>query len=314
MSARTRAGLLRFRPVDPGATIALIAPASPFARTEFDAGVAELGRLGFATTCDASVFDRGPIVAGSALVRAGAVADAIARPDVAALIAVRGGYGSVELLPHLDAAAWRASPRALVGYSDLTTLHAWLNGHVGVTSVHGAMLDRRLAHGASAYDAASFLASLGTQPLGELTAPGLDVLRPGTASGPLVGGTLTQLVASLGTPYSFAPPRDAVLFLEDVGERPYRLRRMLTQLRLSGRLAHVAAIVFGEMTRCDEPDGRVTARGVLAECLEAFPGPVLFGFPSGHTTSPMVSLPLGVQTRVLADRRPRIVIEEAAAG
>lgn len=314
MSARTRAGLAKFRPLRPGASIAVVAPASPFAREQFDAGVAELVRLGFAPVFESSVFDRGDIVAGTPAVRARAIVDAMGRADVDAIIGVRGGYGSVEILPHLDAAAFRETPKAFVGYSDLTSVHAWLNGHVGVTSVHGAMLDGRLAKGEAEYDRASFLGSLSAEPLGELTAEALEVLRPGSASGPLVGGTLTQLVASLGTPYCFAPPRGAVLFIEEVGERPYRLQRMLMQLRLSGRLAHVAAIVCGQMTRCDEPNGKVTARSVVAEFFAGFPGPVLFGFPSGHTTTPFVSLPFGVETRVLAGSQPRIVVEEAAAG
>ncbi|MEO8480594.1 MAG: LD-carboxypeptidase [Acidobacteriota bacterium] len=314
MTARTRGGLTKFRPVRPGAAIAIVAPASPFKWEQFDAGVAELKRLGFAAVFESSVFERGDIVAGPADVRARALVEAVTRDDVDALIAVRGGYGSAEVLPLLDARTFRESPKAFVGYSDLTSLHAWLNGHVGITSVHGAMLEGRLAVGEAEYDRASLLGSLSTEPLGELTGPTLEVIRPGAASGPLVGGTLTQLVATLGTPYCFVPPRGAVLFIEDVAERPFRIRRMLTQLRQSGRLAHLSAIVCGQMSRCDEPGGRVTARAVIAEFFADFPGPVLFGFSSGHTTTPMVSLPFGVETRVLGESQPRLIVEEAAAG
>lgn len=314
MTARTRDGLVKFGPVRPGSAVAVVAPASPFDRDEFDAGIAELQRLGFSPVFDSSVFERGDMVAGPPDLRARAVIEALAREDIKALVAVRGGYGSVEILPHLDAASVRRVPKACVGYSDVTSLHLWLNGHVGITSVHGAMLEGRLAKGETEYDRASFLGSLSAEPLGELTAATLEVLRPGTASGPLVGGTLTQLVASLGTPYCFAPPRGAVLFLEDVGERPYRLQRMLMQLRLSGRLAHVSAVVCGQMTRCDEPQGRLTARAVIADFFSGFPGPVLFGFPSGHTTTPFVSLPFGVHTRVVGNGAPCLIVEEAAAG
>jgi muramoyltetrapeptide carboxypeptidase len=130
--------------------------------------------------------------------------------------------------------------------------------------------------------------------------------------GPLFGGTLTQLVASLGTPFAFAPPAGHVLFLDEVGERPYRIDRMLTQLRQSGVLARAAAVVVGELPRCDEPSGEPTGRGVVADILEDFPGPVLVGFPSGHTAGPTMTLPLGVRCRVVADSRPRLMIEEAA--
>jgi muramoyltetrapeptide carboxypeptidase len=129
----------------------------------------------------------------------------------------------------------------------------------------------------------------------------------------LLGGTITQLAASLGTPYAFLPPAGAILFLEDVGERPYRLQRLLMQLRLGGVLSRASAIVLGQMPGCDEPGGALTARAVIEEFFEGFPGPVLFGFPSGHTTTPLISLPFGVEARVVAAGRPRLVLDEAAA-
>jgi muramoyltetrapeptide carboxypeptidase len=119
-------------------------------------------------------------------------------------------------------------------------------------------------------------------------------------------------VASLGTPYAFSPPSGAVLFFEDVGERPYRLDRMLTQLRLANVLARARAIVFGEMPGCDEPGGGLTARSVIADLLRDFPGPVLVGLPSGHTTRPARTLPLGVKARVVAAPTPMVIVEEAA--
>jgi muramoyltetrapeptide carboxypeptidase len=128
----------------------------------------------------------------------------------------------------------------------------------------------------------------------------------------LTGGTLTQLLASLATPYAFAPPPGCVLFLDEVGERPYRLDRMVTQLRQSGILGRAAAVVVGELPRCDEPSGQPSARAVIASLLADFSGPVLFGFPSGHTVGPAMTLPFGVSARVVADARPRLIIEEAA--
>ena len=113
-------------------------------------------------------------------------------------------------------------------------------------------------------------------------APGcLTVLRDGEAGGPLFGGTLTQLVASLGTPYAFDPPDGCVLFLEDVNERPYRIDRMLTQLQLSGVLARARAIVFGEMRGCDEAGGAVTVLDAIGRATRAFTGPIIAGFPVG---------------------------------
>ena len=103
-----------------------------------------------------------------------------------------------------------------------------------------------------------------------------------------------------------------MLFLDEVGERPYRLDRMVTQLRQAGVLARAAAVVVGELPACDEPSGGLTARAVMADLFSDFPGPVLIGFPSGHTAGPAMTLPLGVSCRVVAGTRPRLVIEEAA--
>jgi muramoyltetrapeptide carboxypeptidase len=123
---------------------------------------------------------------------------------------------------------------------------------------------------------------------------------------------VTQLLASLGTPYAFDPPPGSVLFLDEVGERPYRLDRMITQLRHSGILAKASAVVIGELPRCDEPSGQPTGRGVMADLFADFPGPVLIGFPSGHVTGPLVTLPFGVAVTVVGAPRPALVIEEAA--
>ena len=128
-----------------------------------------------------------------------------------------------------------------------------------------------------------------------LAPDGLTVLRDGEAKGPLFGGTITQLVASLGTPFAFDPPEGCVLFLEEVNERPYRIDRMLTQLALSGVLARARAIVFGEMRGCDEPGGAVTVLDAIARTTRDCPGPLIVGFPSGHTTGPTWTLPLGVR-------------------
>jgi muramoyltetrapeptide carboxypeptidase len=313
---RTAAGLLKFRPVRPGSRVALVAPASSFDRAEFEAGVAELRRLGLQPVWDETVFEKDVLSAGRPRVRAEAMQRAFDALEADAVIAVRGGYGSVEILPLLDVARLRRARTAFVGYSDVTSIHAYLSGNVELASVHGAMVDGRLAKGASAYDPETFLRSLSEEPLGELSPEGLETILPGDVAGPLAGGTLTQLLASLATPYEFRPPPRHVLFLDEVNERPYRLHRMLTQLRLSGRLASAAAVVLGQMPGCDEPGGRITARDVVAEIMEGFPGPVLFGFPSGHTTSPLISLPLSVAARVVAPAGPgpaRLVLNEAAA-
>jgi len=178
---------------------------------------------------------------------------------------------------------------------------------------HGPMLVGRLGRGVDGYDSPSFVQALcRREAMGELAAPGLEVVRPGEARGMLLGGTLTQLLASLATPFAFAPPAGHVLFLDEVGERPYRLDRMVTQLKQTGLLARATAVVIGELPKCDEPSGEPTARAVMADLFADFPGPVLIGFPSGHTAGPAMTLPFGVSCRVVGGAAPRLVIEESA--
>jgi muramoyltetrapeptide carboxypeptidase len=305
--------MLKPRALAPGDRIALVSPASPFSRDEFDRGVAELEALGFDPVYDESVFAKRGYVSGDPELRARALRTAWTDPSIAALIAVRGGYGSAQLLPLLDREEIIASPKAFVGYSDMTTLLAFLTTGCGMVAFHGPMIDRRLSRGAEGYDRASFLNALcRKEPLGELAPPGLESIRTGDAGGMLFGGTLTQLLASLGTPYAFDPPPDYVLFIDEVGERPYRLDRMMTQLAQTGLLSQASALVIGELPRCDEPGSTITGRGVMADLLHDFQGPVVMGFPSGHTSGPATTLPFGVTCRVVADARPRVVIEESA--
>ena len=296
-----------------GDKIAVVSPASSFAREEFDKGVAEIRRLGFEPVFEESVFAQvGGYLSGEGSVRAQAFLNAWRDPSVRALIAVRGGYGSVHLLPFLEKEDLRQAPKAFIGYSDLTTVLTYLTGKCGIVSFHGPMLDRRLGRGIDAYDQSSFIAALtSTEPLGELGASRLETFRKGEAAGQLMGGTLAQLVASLGTPYAFDPPKGYVLFLEDVGERPFRIDRMVTQLRLAGALDRASAVVLGEFVECDEPGGALAAKAVLASLLKDFDGPVVYGFPSGHTSGPLVTLPFGVRARVVANGNPRVIIEEA---
>jgi muramoyltetrapeptide carboxypeptidase len=303
----------RPRAIRAGDRIAVVAPASPFQREDFDRGVAELRDLGFEPVYDESVFERKGYLAGAPAVRAKALRAAWQDPDVAAVVAVRGGYGSVQVLPLLDVFEARRARKAFIGYSDLTSLLIYLTTYAGQVAFHGPMLAGKLGRGEAGYDRRSFMDSLTkTAPLGELTGPALEGLTDGEAEGPLLGGTLTQILASLGTPFAFDPPAGHILFLDEVRERPYRIDRMLTQLVLAGLLAKAAGIVFGELPSCDEPSGAPRAREVVADLLHDFPGPVLFGLPSGHTTTPALTLPLGVSTRIVGGRRPRVVIQEAA--
>lgn len=301
------------RAIVPGDRIAVVAPASAFDQEQFACGIEELRRLGFEPVYDDSVFARHRYLAGPPALRVAAIHRAWVDPTIAAVIAVRGGYGSAQLLPLLDPATAARACKPLIGYSDITALLNFQVLTCGVVAFHGPMLDRRLGRGERGYDRETFIRALcHAAPLGELAPSGLEVIRPGEAGGVLLGGTLTQLLASLGTPYAWNPPTGFVFLLEEVSERPYRLDRMVTQARQAGLLARASAVIIGELPDCDEPSGDVRGRSVMADLFADFPGPVLLGFPTGHTVGPSMTLPLGVSCRVIADGRPRVIIEEAA--
>ena len=305
--------MLKPRALRSGDRLAVVAPASPFPREEFDRGIAELSRLGFVPVYDDSVFARQQYVAGPPELRAAAIRQAWRDPSIAGIIGVRGGYGSAQILPLLDPAEARRACKPFIGYSDLTAILTFLTGACGIVAFHGPMIAGRFGRGEAGYDRGSFERTLcRKEPAGEIAPESAETIRAGEAAGVLMGGTLTQLLASLCTPYAFDPPPGHVLFLDEVAERPYRLDRMITQLRQTGLLARASAVVFNELPRCDEPSGEPTARAVVAELFKDFPGPVIFGVPSGHTPGAAVTLPFGVACRVIADPRPRLIVEESA--
>lgn len=297
-----------------GDRVAIVAPSSPFLRDEFDAGVAEIRRLGFDPVYDERVFRRTRYLAGDCAERAASFLGAWRDPSIAAVITARGGFGSAQILPAVAGELRRLPPKWLIGYSDATSLLAFASTRADLVCAHGPSVAGRLSGGAARYDRASLMAVLtGTPALGEMTAPSLETLVPGEAGGWLHGGNLTQLAASLGTPYAFDPPDGTLLLLEDVNERPYRLERMLTQLEQAGIFGRARGVVFGDMPGCDEPGGTLKARDVVATVMADFRGPVLFGFPTGHTPGPALTVPLGVSARLVTRPLPALIIDERPA-
>ena len=295
-----------------GDRIAVVAPASPFSRKEFYRGLEELRTFGLEPVFNESVFDKSDYVAGSASDRANSILEMWSDPSIAGVIAARGGYGSAQLLPFLDTTDFRSKSKVLIGCSDITSLLSFASIQCEMTVFHGPMIVT-LAMGERLYDRPSLLGQvMSAVAYGSLDCGGVEVLKPGSSQGPIYGGTLTQIVASLGTPFSFSPPDGYVLLLDDVDERPYRVDRMLNQLRQAGLLVRASALVCSELQGCSESNGKLTARSVLDRYSNDIDGPVLFGLRTGHTTFPMVTLPLGVKVTIQANSSVDVVIEEPA--
>lgn len=281
----------------PGALVGVIAPASPVKKEFVDAGLGALETLGFRTRLGNNLYERGNYTAGTARERIDDLLELWRDPEVEAIFCARGGYGSMELLRELDAESFRQAPKILLGSSDFTALLAFLGARADLITFHGPMLAQQIARGT--FDADELLRALqSTEGVGTLTPSGTQWLHPGTGEGKLWGGCLSIIAALVGTPYlpSFD---DGLLFVEDTHVKPYQIDRLLTQLRLSGRLESVRGIVFGQMPHCGQhPDQGYTLEEMLRDWTAPLGIPVLFGFPSGHTTTDGLTLPLGIRARL----------------
>ncbi|HEY2511243.1 MAG TPA: LD-carboxypeptidase [Polyangiaceae bacterium] len=282
-------------PLAPGDTIAVVAPASPFPRDDFWRGLGWL-RDRYRLVAPTAILGRHGFLAGDDASRARVLAAAMTAPGIKAIVAARGGYGAMRILEALPWEAFVASPRWIVGFSDITALHVEAASR-GVATVHGPNVT-----GLGRADPpirAAFLRAL-ERPTAPVEWVGLQPLREGRAEGVLVGGNLA-LVEACAAARRWRPPPGAILVLEDVTERPYRLDRMLTSLRLGGHLANVAGIVLGEFAQCEPgPDG-VLARDVLIERTCDLGIPVVSGAPFGHGAR-NDAFTLGARARIEGDR------------
>jgi muramoyltetrapeptide carboxypeptidase len=286
---------VRPRALYPGAKLAVISPASTPKRNLVQLGIDHLHKLGYETVLGAHALDRGPLYyAGKLTDRLHDLHGAFANPSVDGIVCTRGGWGSAELLPYLDTALIRSNPKVFMGYSDHTSLHTWLRNQAGLVTFYGPMIAADFSRD-DGIDSASWQHSLHTASLWSLsTADGLRTLRPGRAEGTLSGGCLSIYVEALGTPYAPRIDRPSILFLEDIGTKPYQWDRMLLHLRYSGLLEQVTGIVFGDMCQCVTVDEEAYLDQAILHALRDFDGPMAIGLRSGHVSSANVTLPLGI--------------------
>jgi muramoyltetrapeptide carboxypeptidase len=301
-----------------GDRVAIIAPAGPFDRESFEAGLGPLEQR-YRVQLDARLFERWRYLAGDDARRLAELRSALSDPAIKAVFCARGGYGTMRLLPRLAAGlegganAAVAGPFAtglkpLIGFSDITGLHLWLQQQ-GIVSFHGPVVTQ-LGHQSEPVREALFnlLESSSLRP----PLRGTDTYVSGTTEGPLLGGNLAVFSRLIGTP--FLPPlAGAVLLLEDVGERPYRLDRMWTHLALAGVFRQVRGIVLGSFTGCEERDSDYTSGQVLRSLAEETGLPCASGFPIGHGET-NEAVPLGVRVRLDAGAQRLEFLEPAVAG
>ena len=295
-----------------GDLIGVSAPAGVIDEARLDQGVAELEALGYRVRVTPFARGRCRFNSGRVEERLADLQSLLHDDEVKAIVAARGGAGAGWLVPHVDLALLRTHPRAIVGYSDLTFLHLACN-RAHVVSFHGPMVAWELATGH--YDRPSFAAALGGEGAPYRTEAGDVVpLRKGEAEGRLRGGCLSILAAAAGTPWALTTEGEpTILFIEDVDEKPYRIERMLMQLRQSGALDGVRGIVFGDMKGCSPRlDAGYGLEEVLLDALSGLDVPIALGLSSGHTGSPNVTLPLGTRARLVCGEDARFEVLEAS--
>lgn len=305
--------LIRPPRLNPGDTLGIIAPASaPPDPKAVDRAVAVLEQLGYKTKLAPNVHKRWGYLAGSDRDRASDLMRMFTDKKVNAILCVRGGYGTARLLPLLDYKTIRANAKIFVGYSDITSLHCAFLEKAGLISFHGPMLNSDFATPKlPEFTVQSFLQGLASQQSLANIAAGyrektVTALRRGVARGQLIGGNIAILGTLIGTPWqpSF---RNAILFLEDVGEAPFRWDRMLTQLSNCGLLQQVAGIAIGLNADCEDPQAktakeyRQTLDDVLRDRLLGLKVPIVTGLPFGHVPH-NATLPVGVRVELDATR------------
>lgn len=314
MSAET-AKLLKPPAVRAGAGISVVAPGSSAQLERVEKGVAALRALGFVPSVGPNALHRGPLYfAGATEKRIADLHAAFADNQTAAVMCTRGGYGSNYLLDWLDLDVFRKHPKVFFAYSDLTGVQLRLLDELGIPAFHGPMAaaDFYLADGVHRD---SFNAAIAGEPYHVGAAEGLRALRAGTAHGTLYGGCMSILVSLLGTPWE---PRTEgkLLFIEDVGTKPFQVDRMLWQLRKAGKLEGVRGIIFGEMLNCVSPGAAADLldRAIL-NALDGFEGPIAIGLRSGHVSRQNVTLTFGAEAELrVGDQTDLHLLEAAVKG
>ena len=313
--ASARVSARKPKALQAGSRVAVIAPASPGHKEPEERGVAELLRLGFSVELSGPRSSQG-YFAASAAERRAELLEALRDPNVDALISLRGGYGSNYLLDEsLAAEVGSATPKCLIGFSDITSLEIFLWQKLGWTSIYGPMVAAGFdggPGGARGYDEPSFRNAI-TKIDGAWSIPlqGTSLVS-GTAEGVLLGGCLTLVATTLGTPWEL-DTRGAILLLEDRGMKPWQVDRALIHLQQAGKFKEVRGIVLGDFPDCAAPvEGSPTVLDVCQRILTPLKVPIVFGAPVGHTVRPMLTVPLGVRARLSASGAGSLEILEGA--
>jgi len=282
-----------------GSRVAVVSPASAARAELVEAGCERLRGFGYEPVVMPHALDRGPLYyAGTAEDRVADLHAAFVDESIDGVICTRGGWGSAELLPLLDRELVRANPKVFVGYSDHTSLHAWFWNECGMPTFYAPMVAADWSKSDGLGERTWRAAVEGDGVWSVSAEDGLKVLREGNAEGRLLGGCLSIVVEALGTPWALKIEEPTVLFLEDIGTKPYKWDRFLQHLKFAGGLKNVRGIVFGDMSANIEESETELLEAACLHALHDFEGPVTISLKCGHVERRNRSLPLGAWVKM----------------
>lgn len=297
-----------------GDTIGVIAPASSTTYEKIEKALGFFRERGFTVKPGRALFQKYGYLAGTDEERARDINEMFEDPEVTAIFCMRGGYGTPRLLDLIDYSVIRKNPKIFVGYSDITALHTAIFKFTGLVTFHGPMAASDLIYEDCSSEAMLWRTLTNTRELGKIPCePQQSRLfqSGGRVEGRLLGGNLSMLASLLGTPYE-VDTRESILYLEDIGEEPYKIDRMLMQLKLSGKLEDAAGFILCDWNNCEakEPEDSLALKEVLFNMLIPLKKPVVWGYKIGHCT-PNITIPNGVRAVIDGVTNSFVITESA---
>lgn len=305
--------MIKPRALKLGDTIGIIAPASPTTEERVQKVYDKICEMGFKVKMGNSPYEKYGYLSGTDATRAEDINEMFKDKEVNGIICIRGGYGTPRLLDLLDYEAISNNPKIFVGYSDITALHIALTQIAGLVTYHGPMAASDMIENFSDFSRDSlFNTILNTEPISKISNPqGEEIItiNGGIAEGTIIGGNLSLIVDTIGTPYEI-DLKGKILFIEEIGEEPYNIDRMLNQLRLSGKLKEANGIILGDFNNCESEkhNENLTLEQVINDQIKPIGKPTIYNLQAGHC-NPMVTLPFGVRVRLDADKKELLILE-----
>lgn len=305
--------LIKPKPLQQGDSVAIIAPASPSDKNLIDKCISSLNELGLKVVVGESCLSEHGFLSGTDDIRANDINCMFADKNIKGIFALRGGYGCARLLDLIDFKIIKKNPKIFIGYSDITALHIAINQKSKLITYHGPMISTELIKGLDEYSADYYKKFIfGHEEVEELFNPkgdNLEVINSGIASGQLIGGNLSLICSSLGTKYEINT-KNKILFLEEVEEVPYKIDRMLTHLKQSGKLKDANGIILGAFTNCIAPNNKksLSLQEVFNEIIFPLKKPTISNLVCGHCL-PTLTLPLGAKVLLDANNKKIKILE-----